>query len=40
MRHQLLTMRHTETDKSGKTVSNTYNNSLLNIYINTVKTGS
>jgi len=36
LRHQLLTLRQTE----GKTVSTTFNTSLLNIYINTVKTGS
>ena len=36
LRHQLLTLRQAE----GKTVSTTFNTSLLNIYINTVKTGS
>ena len=46
MRHQLLTMRHGSTGSRGlasqkkSTMSNVFNNSLLNIYINTVKTGS
>jgi glutamate/tyrosine decarboxylase-like PLP-dependent enzyme len=50
LRHQLLTMKSIPAfsgDRSKsietaarKTVANVYNNSLLNIYINTVKTGS
>ena len=46
LRHQLLTMRHGNTGGRGpasqkkSTMSNVFNNSLLNIYINTVKTGS
>jgi hypothetical protein len=46
LRHQLLTMRHGSTGGRGlasqkkSTMSNVFNNSLLNIYINTVKTGS
>ena len=51
LRHQLLTMRKNPKGAMGgaggggpqsqrKTMSNVFNNSLLNIYINTVKTGS
>ena len=41
LRHQLLTMRHGKGTSSQRgTMSNVFNNSLLNIYINTVKTGS
>ena len=46
LRHQLLTMRNGTniarggTQSQRKTMGNVFNNSLLNIYINTVKTGS
>jgi len=33
-------MSKTSNAQGKKTISNVYNNSLLNIYINTVKTGS
>jgi len=47
LRHQLITMKGKNKDQSllinissSKTASNVFNNSLLNTYMSTVKTGS